>query len=69
MALKLLDAVFGNKDSGERTGKLAVCSCKQTPCGMASASTFRVFQLTGQKHFHLECTVCQTSYCPAGACR
>ncbi len=40
---------------------IATCSCVE-------GESFRIFQVAGQSHFHIECIDCETSYCPFGAC-
>ena len=61
--MQFLDAEFGQlgKPNVKRKGKLAVCS----DCDNRE---WIVFQLDGQDHFHLQCSMCGTSYCPLGKC-
>lgn len=37
-------------------------------CSDCNNDRFLVFVVDGQDHLHLQCSRCQTSYCPAGAC-
>ncbi len=44
---------------GTEAALQAVC-----PCG---GTSFRVYQIVGHAHYHLECWKCGSSFCPFGA--
>ena len=52
-------SVISQVDGTEHKAVLAQCE-------HCSSSDFKVFQLTGQVHFHLQCSICSTSFCPQG---
>lgn len=47
-------------DGTARPAIAALCEC--------GSRQFEIFQLDGQRHFHLQCASCGTSYCSAGGC-
>ncbi len=66
MALQFVRAIFGSAadEAVSKARTLARCDCSQpSPDG---GLLFRVYQLDGQNHFHIECRLCQVSYCPRG---
>ena len=49
------------RGSFKKTGAtFASCDC--------GAKLWRVFQLDGDSHFHIECASCKTAQCPSGVC-
>lgn len=50
--------------SGE-TGEQRVALFANCQCG---SENFLLFQISGHKHFHIQCAGCEESYCPFGAC-
>lgn len=44
----------------ERTALFANCQC--------GSENFLLFQISGHRHFHIQCAGCEESYCPFGAC-
>ena len=59
--------VDDNEGLQEKDADIAGCGVCQE-MGILTDETWKVFQVVGQKHFHLQCTTCGTSYCPNGEC-
>lgn len=69
MALELETATIVSKVTGEKKmGILAKCLCPGEPNIPLYSYTFHLFQIDGQKHYHVMCGRCGETYCPGG-CR
>lgn len=57
--MNLTEIEIESEDGEVRKADMARCSC--------GWSWFMVFQIRGQDHFHLQCSACNTTFCPFGA--
>lgn len=54
------ERTVANESGEQRQALFARCEC--------GTENFLIFQIAGQKHFHIQCSGCEESFCPFGAC-
>jgi uncharacterized OB-fold protein len=59
-SIRLVPVAIGSHIVGipDEEGKMALCEC--------GSNAFKVWEIKGDNHIHLECDKCGESYCPAG---